>query len=42
MEVYETLEPLMKDFRKLRLQHAGEWSVPNRRRQLSLFSDNHR
>ncbi|WVQ83065.1 hypothetical protein IAT38_005203 [Cryptococcus sp. DSM 104549] len=27
MEVYEILEPLMKDFRKLRVQHAGGYSL---------------
>ncbi|KAK8858586.1 hypothetical protein IAR55_002815 [Kwoniella newhampshirensis] len=27
MEIYEILEPLMKDFRKLRVQHAGGWSL---------------
>ncbi|WWD18478.1 hypothetical protein CI109_102930 [Kwoniella shandongensis] len=27
MEIYEILEPLMKDYRKLRIQHAGGYSL---------------
>jgi len=29
MEIYEILEPLMRDFRKLRVHHAGTSPSPN-------------
>ena len=30
IEVYEILEPLMKDYRKLRIRHVGMSSPPSR------------